>query len=76
MGCACMDGVGVLPNPLEAVNWWRRAADQGHDQAQFVLGHLYSKGKVVEKSEKETKKWWRKAASQGHMPALAQLRNC
>ena len=32
---------------MEAVNWYRRAADQGHADAQFNLGVSYADGEGV-----------------------------
>ena len=29
------EGEGVPQDSQEAVKWWRKAAEQGHDQAQF-----------------------------------------
>ena len=57
----------------EAVNWFRKAADQGHAVAQFSLGVMYNKGHGVEKNERETVAWFRKAAEQGYAPAQCNL---
>jgi len=32
------EGSGVEKSDIEAVKWWRKAADQGHAQAQSSLG--------------------------------------
>ena len=34
-------GEGVLPSPVDAAAWYRRAALKGHAEAQFRLGRLY-----------------------------------
>ena len=46
------EGDGVKQNLTEAVKWYRKAAEQGHDGAQFKLGlsyHLTKTGRVFPK---------------------------
>ena len=38
---------GVAQDDEEAVDWYRRAADQGHAEAQYPLGKMYAKGQSV-----------------------------
>ncbi len=54
----------------EAVEWFRKAAEQNYAPAQFSLGAKYAAGRGVEKDEKEAVKWYRKAAKQNY--ALAK----
>ena len=56
---------------MEAVKWYRKAAEQGQANAQFCLGEIYSNGEGVELDTVEAVKWYRKAADQGF--AAAQL---
>ena len=49
----------------EAVNWIRKAADQGHADAQFNAGLMYAQGRGVKHDDAEAVKWYRKAAEQG-----------
>ena len=56
-------GDNVVQNDLEAIKWYRRAADQGYAPAQYALGGMYANGRGVEKSEKEAIKWFKLAAS-------------
>jgi TPR repeat protein len=56
---------GYVPNPAEAVKWYRRAADQGHARAQERLGHMYLTGDGVLKDEAWAAKWYGLAAHQG-----------
>ena len=58
-------GEGVPENDAEAVKWYRKAADQGHAQAQSNLGVMYVKGEGVPENDAEAFKWYRKAADQG-----------
>ena len=49
----------------EAVKWYRKAAGQGHAEAQSCLGFCYAKGQGTPKDYTEAAKWFRKAAEQG-----------
>ena len=44
-------------NPIEAIKWYRMAAQQGHVVAQFRLGEWYSNLDI-----RKAEKWYRKAA--------------
>jgi TPR repeat protein len=57
----------------EAVKWYRKAAEQGHIEAQANLGVMYSKGRGVEQDYKEAVGWYRKAAKQGYARAQTNL---
>jgi hypothetical protein len=50
-----------------AVYWWRKAADQGLPEAQFLLASAYSDGNVFYKNSDKAIYWWRKAAENGHL---------
>jgi hypothetical protein len=58
---------------VEAVKWYRKAADQGHDVAQRCLGEMYNSGYGVPKDSVEAVKWFRKAADQGNNTAQSKL---
>ncbi|MDS1821269.1 tetratricopeptide repeat protein [Vibrio parahaemolyticus] len=62
-----------IQDDKEAVKWYRKAAEQGHADAQHNLGTMYNQGKGVPKNDKEAVKWYRKAAEQGHAEAQFQL---
>jgi aminoglycoside phosphotransferase len=47
-----------------AVEWYRKAADQGVAQAQSNLGLMYANGHGVDQSYATAVKWYRKAAEQ------------
>ena len=40
-------GQGVSQNPKEAGRWYRLAAEQGHDGAQYYLAFMYKVGSGV-----------------------------
>jgi hypothetical protein len=56
-----------------AVEWFRKAADQGYPQGQFGLGWMYANGRGVPKDENEAVQWYRKAAEQGYDFAQTNL---
>ena len=57
-----------------AVKWYRKAAEQGLDIAQLMLGKCYSSGQGVELNYEEATKWYQKAAEQGNTDALTNLK--
>ncbi len=59
-----------------AVRYFRKAAEQGHAQAQNNLGVCYANGKGVEKDVYEAVKWYRKAAEQRYVLAQYNLGVC
>jgi TPR repeat protein len=67
------NGQGVPQNYAQAAFWWRKAAEQGDDQAQFNLGLSCDKGRGVKKDHTQAAFWWRKAAEQGFAPAQHNL---
>jgi len=62
--------VGVAKDEAKAVMYYRKAAEQGHMNAQYRLGGCYDLGEGVTKNENEAIKWYCKAAKQGHVEAL------
>ena len=62
LGALLYYGGGDLPL---AVDWLRRAAAQGHADAEFQLGQLYDFGFRVGPDAREALAWYRKAAEHG-----------
>jgi len=57
-------------NNTKAVEWWEKAAQQGHAIAQYNVGRCYRNGWGVAKiDEKKGAEWIEKAAAQGHVGA-------
>ncbi|MCR4921599.1 MAG: protein kinase [Bacteroidaceae bacterium] len=56
-------------NGAEAVEWYRKYAEQGFSDAQYNLGDAYHWGKGVEQDYAEAVKWYRKSAEQGNSVA-------
>ena len=68
------EGKGVRRNYRLAVEWYRKAAEQGNDYAQCNLGECYENGDGVTKDISEAVKWYRKAAAQGNPYAKDNLK--
>lgn len=47
------------------MTWYRKAAEQGHEGAQFNLGLILYSGDGIAKNEAEAVRWFRKAAEAG-----------
>ena len=56
-----------------AFQGFRRAAEQGEADAQFILGYMYVRGEGVLQDYAEAAKWWHRAAEQGHVFAQVSL---
>jgi TPR repeat protein len=64
---------GLTTNFVEAVKWYRKAAEQNLAEAQYSLGFCYAKGEGVAKDEVEAVKWFRRAAEQNYAKAQTGL---
>lgn len=59
-------GGGVAKDNVEAVRWYRKAAEQGNARAQIHLWWIYEHGADgVAKDDAEAAQWYKKAADQG-----------
>jgi TPR repeat protein len=65
-GLSMLGMVNVTKDAVEAVKWFRKAAEQGDAEAQNKLGCCYEDGRGVTKDLTEAVKWYRKAAEQGN----------
>jgi hypothetical protein len=72
MGLAYDKGQGVGINYVEAVKWYRKAAEQNDGVAQLILGNCYRYGHGVAKDHAEALKCYRKAAEHGEASAEAK----
>ena len=70
---ACLEGKGVPQDKTEAARWFRKAAGQGHGEAQYRLAMLFLSGDGVPKDKAEAVRWFSKAAEQGHGEAQYRL---
>ena len=72
-------GDGVTKDYAEAVKWFRKGAEQGHADAQNMLGSCYYFGSNrdgVAPNYAEAVKWYRKAADQGDARSQSDLGSC
>lgn len=54
----------------EALEWYRKAADQGDASGQFGLGQMLSLGEGAGRDPATGLQWMRRAAAQGYLPAI------
>ena len=63
----------IIMEQQKAFNLYKKAAEQGHAQAQFQLGFCYAKALGVEEDRMKAYIWFRKAAKQGIEEAQINL---
>jgi TPR repeat protein len=52
-----------------ALRLWTGLAEQGHADAQYMLGLEYFNGRAVPKDDRQAAKWLRRSAAQGNTDA-------
>jgi TPR repeat protein len=68
------NGVDVAgPDYGRAAEWYRRAAEQDHDGAQFNLGLMHQTGRGVAADPARAAEWYARAAARGHARAQYHL---
>lgn len=70
-----IDRKEAAPEETKAREWLSKAAEQGHDEAQFRLGMIYKLGKGVEVDYVEACKWFSRSAGQGNKDAKSALKS-
>jgi TPR repeat protein len=65
----------VAKDYVQAVNLWRKGANQGDAYAQHLLAHRYATGEGVAKDSVQAVNLWRKSADQGNAKAQFELGN-
>ena len=60
----------------QAVEWYRKAAEEGDEYACYRLGTCYLQGRGVKKDLTQAVKCFREAAEQGHKDAQRALADC
>ena len=68
--------LGKEPNPAEAVETYRKGAEQGDATSQYKLGWCYYNAHGVSTDLNEAVKWYRKSAEQGNARAQYNLAYC
>lgn len=57
----------------KAAEWYKQAAEDGHDAAQWRLGHIYEQGLAGEASDMHAAHWYMRASASGHAQAQFSL---
>ena len=68
-------GYGIEQDKTKAVEWYRKAAEQGNAISQANLGRMYENGYGIEQDKTKAVEWYRKAAEQGNERAKNNLKN-
>ncbi len=66
-------GRGVHLDESQAIEWYRRSAEQGFADAMTNLGYMYDEGRTVEQDFVESYKWFLLAAERGREGAEGHL---
>ncbi len=70
LGLRLLRGDGVERNSYQALEWMRKAGDNGHVQAQLALGRIYLMGfEEMGSDPAEAEAWLTRAASKGSKEA-------
>lgn len=72
-GQMAFDGDGVEQDYVQAANWWKIAAEQGHARSQHNLALMYENGQGVPLDFAEAAKFYRMAAEQGYASSQNNL---
>ena len=65
LGFAYATGAGVHQDRVQALYWYRRAANHADDRASNELGRIYAQGDGVPRDYQQALAWFRRAASNG-----------
>lgn len=66
----------VTKNEQEGFVWYKKAAEQWHPLAEYLLGYCYDFGIGVHRSSKEAMKWYKRSASFECTDAQVQIGLC
>ena len=68
-------GQDVAQDYQAAIDWYKKAAQQNHIQAQYTLGNLYKTGreKIISVDTPRAALWFQRAATQQYAPAQYEL---
>jgi TPR repeat protein len=74
LGIGYAEGLGLLSkDEIEAVKWFRKAAEQNYPSAQCSLGTMYFEGKGVPKDLVQAHAWNNVAGANGCEPSRIRL---
>jgi len=67
------DGKGVDRSMSQAIEWYRKSANNGLIEAQAYLGVIYDKGRGTKQDDMEAVRWYQNAAERGNGQAQYNL---
>jgi len=74
LGARYENGIGVEESLKESFSWYKRAADAGEHESQFIVGWFYQYGKGdVEQDHEEAFNYYHLSAVQGNEHAMNNL---
>ena len=74
LGRAYYFGEGVESvNDNKAVEWYHKAAEQGHSDAQYALGRMYYTGLGISEDKKEAAKWYKESSNENAQYDLGNM---
>ncbi len=73
LGMCYSNGYGLDKDVVQAFNWYRKAAEQGHAGAQLCVGYSYTEGLGVTKDYSQAVYWLQKSAKNGKKEANTYL---
>jgi TPR repeat protein len=74
LGVIYLKGLGVEKNCVDAFKLFRKAAELGSSNDQFLVGLILLHSDCVDKNEDLAKEWLVKAAKQGNVDAKSKLK--
>jgi tetratricopeptide (TPR) repeat protein len=75
LGCNLLKGEkGFEKNPSKAVDWFKKAIEQGSTDANYFMGKCYKSGEGIQKDPVKAKDHLQQAAKKGHEGAQYELR--
>ncbi|KAG0250106.1 hypothetical protein DFQ27_009570 [Actinomortierella ambigua] len=72
-GMMFLKSKGSIQSDFEALYWFKKAAELGHPEAQFYIGDLYERDRLLRKDVDRAIYWYGKAAAQNHAEAMRRL---
>ena len=76
IGWMYLNGYGLRVNDEQALEWWQKAASQGHADARFSIAMLYSMGEgKVRRDPEKAIDYYLLALESGHADAVTMLQS-
>ena len=69
-------GEGVKMDKAKAIEYWMKAARNGHAEAQYSIASCFDLGVGIANDKARAFYWYKKAADQGNADAQCQLAKC